>query len=337
MSKDLTESKTTLPANFEDIFSVANAADLSEGAGAGFSVVSIRGSRWRIKSGGEENLLTNPDGEPRTSLEAVIVKSNRQVSKIFYAKSYTEGDDAAPDCWSMDGVSPDAGVENPPSRNCATCPNNVWGSKITPAGKKTKACADSRRLAIVPFDDLENEVFGGPMLLRVPAASLAQLAEFATILSKKGHAYNAVAVRIGFDPDASFPKLTFKPIRVLTSEEKAIIAHHWNSEKTAVILSQAAEITPVTPAEPAAAAEPGQNELDFDELDKVVEATAPKATPKKKAAAKKAASKEDDMDFEDDIPTTKAAKGDGKDTIESPVDKSVEDEIDSILDGIGSF
>ena len=37
--------------------------DLSAGVSGGFSVVSFKGSKWRIKHGGEETLVTDADGD----------------------------------------------------------------------------------------------------------------------------------------------------------------------------------------------------------------------------------------------------------------------------------
>jgi hypothetical protein len=78
-------------------------------------------------------------------------------------------------------------------------------------------------VAVVPLQDLKNASYGGPMLLRVPAASLKDLARFGQLLKGKGFPYNTVAVRLGFDHNASYPKLTFKAIRALEPAELGVI------------------------------------------------------------------------------------------------------------------
>lgn len=282
---DLAEVKNTLPAELQDVFNADDlAGDLYDGVQGGFGVISIRGSRFRIAKGGEETLMVNDKEEPIGSLECILVKASRNVSKIYYAKSFEDGDAEAPDCWSVDGIKPDAGSTTPQAKACATCPQNVWGSKITPAGKKTKACGDNRRVAVVPLGDIKNEQYDGPMMLRVPAASLADLALYGKGMASKGFPYNAIATRIGFDTSASFPKLTFKPMRALTQEELVQVAEVSQLPSVHAILD-----APVEAATTAAAPEPDPEptvSLDFED-----EAPAEKKAPAKKAAAKKAPAK----------------------------------------------
>ncbi|HAY46940.1 MAG TPA: hypothetical protein DCY55_11750, partial [Gammaproteobacteria bacterium] len=269
---DLANIKNNLPAEIADVFNADDlAGDLYDGIQAGFAVVSIRGSRWRISKGGETEPVVNADGEPVASLECVIVKASRNVSKIFYAEAYAEGDAEAPDCWSVDGLTPDAGSGTPQSKTCATCPQNVWGSKITPAGKKTKACGDNRRIAVVPLGDILNKKYDGAMLLRVPAASLADLALYGKGMAGKGFPYNAVGTKMGFDLEASFPKLTFRPVRPLTEEQLMEVAEVSRSPQVQAILEVAAEH-----AAPAAAVEPKPEpqaavSLDFEEEVEIAE------------------------------------------------------------------
>lgn len=259
------------------------ADDLSAGVSGGFAVMSFRGSRWKIKYQGEEHPILNSDGDPVASLEAVILKANPHITKNYYEQGYTEGAAEAPDCFSLDGITPDAGVENPQSQTCARCPKNVFGSRITPAGKKAKACQDNRRLAIVPAADLENDTFGGPMLLRIPAASLAELALMGKNLKARGFPYNAVTVRIGFDMDVSYPKLTFRPVRPLTDDEAVQVRALLSDDKLERILAEAVELRDDAPAE----AEVPKDDL-FEQPPAAAAKPAPAAT-KAKAAASAAA------------------------------------------------
>ena len=279
---DLVNITSNIPAELKNVFDAeALAGDLSDGASSGgFAAVSFRGSKWRIAYGGETQPILNSDEEPVPSLEAVIVKASKDVSKLFYAKQYEEGDDEAPDCWSVDGKTPDIESTNKQCETCAACPNNVWGSKISGAGKKTKACSDNRRVVVVPLGDISNVDHGGAMLLRVPAASLADLAQYGKGMSAKGFPYNAIGTRIGFDINASYPKLTFKPIRQLTQDEMLEVAEVFNSDTLHNILSS----TPVAAAAPAPVKVPEPAvSLEFE--DTPVEK--PKVVAKKKAAVKK--------------------------------------------------
>ncbi len=211
---------------------------LTQGVGGGFAVVSIRAGKFRIKHKGEEIPITQPNGDPVGSIEVVILRANAAVTKQFYSKGYEEGDSSAPDCWSTDGVNPHVNVPHPQARVCALCPKNAFGSAPMKNGiaSKGKACADNRKLAIVPLLDLNNETFGGPMLFRVPPSSLNDLAQFGQMWKARGYPYNAIAVRIGMDIEASFPKPTFRAIRPLTSDEAQIVLELAHSPQVEKIL-----------------------------------------------------------------------------------------------------
>jgi hypothetical protein len=211
-----------VPAHITQLFGGVSHQDLTAGAEAAFPMLSLKGKVWRVAHGGEQRVLQR-DGEPLPSIDVVLVTANRNLSKLYYAKAYAEGDDDAPDCSSANGVTPDAGVPAPQSATCATCQHNVWGSKITEQGKKTKACSDMRRVALIPERDMECKPWGAPLLLRVPPGSFQNLTEYArTALG--GKEYCAVVTRIGFDMMAAYPKLTFKPLRWVTEAEAEIIA-----------------------------------------------------------------------------------------------------------------
>jgi hypothetical protein len=196
--------------------------DLQAGLAGGFGIVGIKGKAWHIRHRSQSITLMREDGDgPRNSIEVVVVKAATPLQKTFYANGYEQGSDAAPDCFSMNGVTPDVSVpvDKRVNPTCANCPKAAWGSKITDAGKKAKACTDSRRLAIVPDRDLKNEMFGGPMLLRVPAASLDGLAKMDEMMKKMGFPICTYVTKISFDPQAEFPKLVFTPARPLSDDE----------------------------------------------------------------------------------------------------------------------
>jgi len=240
MSNAITIAPNKLPADLAAVFGGDRTADLISSSG-GFPVISIRGSKFRVKVSGEEKPLVNAEtGDPMPSLELVLLDWQKGLSKIYYRKSYQEGDDSAPDCWSIDGEKPDPAAENKQSPSCASCPHNVWGSKITEQGNKTKACSDSKRVAVTFASNLHNEELGGPMLLRVPAASLKDLTAFARGMVAKGFNASTIVVRIGFDISTSFPKLTFKAVRPLNEEELYTVAELIHSEQVATIMQSAA-------------------------------------------------------------------------------------------------
>lgn len=202
-----------VPAAFQ---SFANAPDMAAAAQAGlqasFGVIGFKGRNWRLKYRGEEILVKDERGVPVPSLDVVIVGVSPNISKQWYDKKFTEGDDAAPDCFSVNGVHPDPASPKKQCESCAVCPQNIWGSRITDAGKKGKNCQDSRRVAVVPVADIVNADFGGAMMLRLPPTSLSGFASFNKELARFGAQPYMVNTQLGFDYDVAYPLITFKAV-----------------------------------------------------------------------------------------------------------------------------
>jgi hypothetical protein len=267
--------------------------NMRAGIESGFSVVSVRGKVWRVKFRGEERNVTvdgSPDGDPVPSLEVVVLKVSPHKSKIFYKGGFQEGGKEAPDCFSTTGIAPDPGSRDRQATHCLQCPHNQWGSRVTESGKQGKACADAKRIAITPLNDLHNEMFGGPMLLRVPAASMNELKTYSLQLGQKGYAPAMVATKLRFDINEAYPKILFSAIRKLTPEEVATVKELRADERVERIIAEAVEVTSeenggddmtaALDAAPAPAALPAK-----------VTAPAPKPAPKPAAPAAKPAPK----------------------------------------------
>lgn len=220
MSNNIALLNIQLPANFAALSGLGD-DDLSQGVSAGFPVMSIRGAKWRISEGGEEKPIYIPGStDLAPSIRVVLLKANPNISKIYYEGAYVEGSDAPPACSSSDGFHPSPDAPKPQAQSCGACKHNVWGSKISPSGAKIKACGDARRMAILPSDDLQF----APILLRVPGASLTDLADYGKKLKKAGAPYAAVVTKLSFDPAASYPKILFTFERVLTAAEITVVA-----------------------------------------------------------------------------------------------------------------
>lgn len=168
--------------------------------GESYPRIGIKGGRFRIHEGDTETVLDS------TTIDVVIVGSNPRLSKTWYAKAWDkDSEPTAPDCFSLDGVSPDPQSTSPQSDLCASCPQNAWGSKVTPTGQQIKACADKKRLAVVSVDDSTGPVY----LLEVTPAALKGLNQYQKELVMRGIAPEIVTTKVSFDTDASFPKLKF--------------------------------------------------------------------------------------------------------------------------------
>lgn len=248
---DAFKAGAQLPA----VFAGTAADSLGEGIRSGFGIIGYRGKVWSTKYQGNEKAMMRPDGDgPQASIEVVIVQASPSIAKIFYEGGWVDGSNAPPDCWSTDGVKPDSGAPKKQSPTCAGCPRNAWGSKVTDAGKAGKECSDSKRLAVTPLADMKNELMGGPMLLRVPAASLKDLKAYGDQMQALGYPYYAIATRIGFDHTESFPKFVFTPIRPLKADEAVEVVAMRNSPQVKTILSEAIEAAKHEPEAPAAIA-----------------------------------------------------------------------------------
>ncbi len=281
---DLTVMSNKFAAILDDV-----GEDLTGGVSGSYAIISIKGSRFSLKYKGDMTPITNPEtGDPVGSLELVLVRSNPFLTKQYYAKGFVEGDSAAPDCFSIDGKAPSAQSPLPQHANCATCPQNTFSKINESTGKKTKPCQDNRKMAVLPLNDLKNEMFGGPMLMRIPAASLGDLATFGSTLKQRGFTYNAVAVRLSFDLTVSYPKLVFKAIRPLSDEEADTVIEWYGSDTVDKMLADFSDVTPKGAAEQP---EPVKDEV-FEQPQPVKQAAPPVVTPtpvKPAAPAKPAA------------------------------------------------
>jgi hypothetical protein len=280
-----------LPAYLKSVNAAEINSDLTSHAGTGFPVISIKGKVFAVVRDGERNVLTkNVDGEeiPAPSIDVVLIKANKQNSKVFYLKGYQEGvENQKPDCFSNDGTKPDASVEHPQSKVCATCPKNQWGSKIGDNGNKGKACQDSVRLAVA-----QPELLNDPYLLRVPPASIKPLGEYGKMLAKRGVSYTTVVTRIGFVMEEATPKLTFKATGFLSETAYNDLQDIAQGEVVQAILGSAfvehAEPTEHEEPAPAPAAKPAPSKsktVTTEEVEDAIAAAAP-AKPTKPAKAK---------------------------------------------------
>lgn len=228
--------------------------DITQGIGMSFPVMSIRGRVFRIKFRGEEYPVVIPGTQhPAPNIDVVMIKASPAISKVFYESQFVEGNRDAPDCFSTNGVQPDAAAVKKQSVHCATCPQNLWGSKMV-NDKAMKACQDTKRVAVVPLGDLRNEAFGGPMLLRVPPASLQDLSQYADTMVQWGQTYFSVGTQITFDIDVAHPKLKFAPMMPLTGDQARLIVELQEHPQVRRMLTEAVEYaraeSPDQPAQP---------------------------------------------------------------------------------------
>lgn len=303
MSNIIPFDSGAVPAHIREGFGgIESNNDLASGVVAGgYPVISYKGNRWHVVEGGNRTLITNEDGDPRSSIEVVILKSNPNLSKIYYEGGYEEGSTAKPTCYSNDGVGPASDATEPQANKCAVCPHNAWGSRITENGSKGKSCADLRRIAVAPSGDLSK-----PMLLRIPAASLKELSQYAEMLNRRKAPYSAVVTKIGFDPEVAYQKMKFRAVR-------------WLDEAELETIQAAAKLDVV-------------NRITGVEADIHIDNGVDELPPPPKHVSKPAPAKvvEQDAEFEEEQPKPKAKKPDMKRILEE-ADASLDDVL-SMLD-----
>ena len=187
--------------------------------------ISIRGGVWRMMMGGKE-IAKNED---RTM--NVVVVAAAKISRTFYAGVYVEGAATAPSCWSPDGEVPDPKSKAPQAKRCIDCAQNIKGS----GQGESRACRYNQRLAVVLGNDIGGDVFQ----LQLPAKSIFGAGEpgkwpmqtYSRMIGGKGIPITAVVTEMRFDTDEATPKLTFKPSRVLESEEHMVAIRQGATEE----------------------------------------------------------------------------------------------------------
>lgn len=275
--------------------------------------ISLKGSRFRIVEDGVETVLDT------MTIDVVIVGANPGISKTWYAKQWKPDDEpTAPDCFSMNGKTPDPSASDPQNDLCSTCPHNAWGSKITPNGQQVKACADTKRLAVLPADDVEE---GKVYLLTVTPAVLKDLAQYQKQLSMRGFPPEMIRTRLGFDTDASFPKLTFKFGGFLEEHEiEAVEKRIGTDEVIDVTGERVVEATPApkqiakaAPVKPKTVAKKAPEPVEEEVVEEVEEvAEAPKPAVKKGFGSGSIASKVAAVEAEAAAPAAKKGFGAAK-------------------------
>lgn len=251
MGKELTVPKSGLPAHLQAAAAAKAAAkEFSGGVQSGFPILSYRGKTWRVRQGGEEQVYTDENDDAVQAINIVMIRSNENLSKTYYAGKYKEGDSSKPTCWSAGGLKPDPNVPEPVSPACQACPMNQWGSRVSEEGKKQKACQDVRRMAVIMDHELEAVVDGEKsiedadvLLMRVPAGSLNPLKEYVEkkLLPKGGLLPYMLVTRVGFDTDAAYPRFTFKGARFLDEAEFGTVEELRDSDIVKRIINEAAE------------------------------------------------------------------------------------------------
>lgn len=229
---------TLFNQNLPDYLKEVELDDLTKSLAGNTSLkrISVRGGVFRMMVNGEE-IAKNEN----RSMNVVIVNGNPHVSRQFYASAYVAGEASAPDCWSNDGITPDASIESPQNSTCDGCPQNIKGS----GQGDSKACRYQQRLAVVLEGDIGGDIF---QLSLAPTSIFGRgdldkmpFQQYAKYVGSQGKNINTLVTEMRFDSDSATPKLVFKPVRFLSREEWELAKDKGNTPaaKAAVIQTPA--------------------------------------------------------------------------------------------------
>jgi hypothetical protein len=205
-----------------------NSESLADGIGSSYGIIGYKGKVWSLRLRGETHMFVRPDdGSPAAFLDVIILRAPPYKSKSYYpAGTFQDGAlGTRPTCAALDGVAPDADIATPQSNACAICPKNVF--KLNAEGRKTRECSDYKRLAVLILPSQSKMLLGAPLMepvfLRVPAASLNDLAMLGEGMQAQGFHYSSYVTRIGFNPEKPHPQMTFRALVGLTDKEAPIV------------------------------------------------------------------------------------------------------------------
>lgn len=212
----------TAVANWDEQFAkdaeIAAAQEASTGVGKFFS----------LKSG-----VLSFGGSPMPDNQMAVVILEGIMENTYFDSAYDPENVDAPACYAFgrneQTMEPHEKAGDKQSDRCATCPQNEFGSAETGRGK---ACANKRRLAIIPAGSLNSagkfteytkaEQFKTTPIgyLRVPTLSTAGYAAFVkqlnNALKKPPHAMYT-KIKVVPDPKSQF-RVTFEPLKEIPKD-----------------------------------------------------------------------------------------------------------------------
>jgi hypothetical protein len=224
---DVSAFKGVVPAQAFQVLD-PQAESLADGIGQSYGIVGYKGKVWSLRLRGNTYQFNRADdGSPEAFLDVIILRSPSYKSKSFYPPgSFQDGQiGVRPVCASLDGVQPDIDIATPECTACAICPRNAF--KVNPDGRKTRDCSDYKRLAVLILPSVTKRLLGAalmePVFLRIPPASLNDLAQLGEQMQAMGFHYSSYITRIGFNPDKPHPQMTFRALQALTDREAPVV------------------------------------------------------------------------------------------------------------------
>lgn len=215
---------TVIDQNLPDFLQQAGVSDLTKqlAGHSGVKRIVPKNGIFRKVVGKEEM------GKVKGNINVIIVNASAHVGRIFYVKQWSpDAEPTAPDCFSNDGISPDAGAENPQASRCDSCPQNIKGSGMG----NSKACRYSRRIAMVLEEDFGTSLEGEVYQMNLASKSLFgdgsgdnthTFENYTKYLSNNGKSLDYVVTQISFNEDNDNQSVLFTPVRFINKSEYGV-------------------------------------------------------------------------------------------------------------------
>lgn len=215
---------TVIDQNLPDFLQQAGVSDLTKqlAGNSGVRRIVPKNGIFRKVVGKEEM------GKVKGSMNAIIVNASPHVGRIFYIKQWSpDAEPTAPDCFSNDGISPDAGSQNPQASRCDSCPQNIKGSGMG----NSKACRYSRRIAMVLEEDFGTSLEGQVYQMNLASKSLFgegsgdnthTFENYTKYLANNGKSLDYVVTQLSFNEDNDNQSVLFTPARFINKTEYAV-------------------------------------------------------------------------------------------------------------------
>jgi len=138
----------------------------------------------------------------------VVILSCVDTLRAYYTDDKTQA------CMSFDGITPSEDATFAQAKKCIVCPQNQWGSRITPNGKRAKACGEFAYLELLALDEGYYKY-----QMRVPPTSLRAIRDYRTSLTSRGHSLKSVITNVRTHSKETHDLLSFKVVRFLEDGE----------------------------------------------------------------------------------------------------------------------
>jgi len=235
-------SITLFNQDLPDFLQTAGVSELTKqlAGNSGIKRVVPKNGIFRKIVGGEEM------GKVKGDLEVVVINASPKVGRIFYVNQWTpEAAPTAPDCFSNDGSTPDAGSANKQYDRCDSCEQNIKGS----GQGNSKACRYTRRIAVNLVEDFGTSLEGSVYQMNLASKSLFgesvgdnthPFETYTKYLSNNGKSLDYVVTQVSFNEDNDNQSVLFTPLRHINKEQYAVTSK-------AAVLPETQKMVTMTP------------------------------------------------------------------------------------------